>query len=1786
MCTVVCGDQNQGAVFLREFTLIRRESLHDDFLSDLLNNHKTEDPSSRTARSEEDRDSLWDAWGSWSECSRTCGGGASYSLRRCLSSKTCEGRNIRYRTCSNVDCPPEAGDFRAQQCSAHNDVKYQGQFYEWLPVSNDPDNPCSLKCQARGAALVVELAPKVLDGTRCYTESLDMCISGLCQIVGCDRQLGSAVKEDNCGVCNGDGSTCRLVRGQYKSQLSANKLDDTVVAIPYGSRHVRLVLKGPDHLYLETKTLQGVKGENNLSSTGSFIVDNSSIDFQTFPDKEILRISGPLTADFTVKIRYAGAADSSVQFMFYQPIIHRWRETDFFPCSASCGGGYQLTSAECFDLRSNRIVADQYCHYYPENIKPKPKLQECNLDPCPASDGYKQIMPYDLYHPLPRWESTPWTACSSSCGGGIQSRSVSCVEEDIQGHISPVEEWKCMYTPKMPVVQPCNIFDCPKWLAQEWSPCTVTCGQGLRYRVVLCIDHRGMHTGGCSSKTKPHIKEECIVPTPCYKPKEKLPVEAKLPWYKQAQELEEGAVVSEEPSFIPEAWSSCSVTCGVGSQVRLVKCQVLLSFSQSVADLPIDECEGPKPVSQRACYSGPCSGEATEYTPEETDLLYGSLQEFDELYDWEYEGFTECSESCGGGVQEAVVTCLNKQTRETADETLCIMSRRPPQLLKACSLDPCPPRWEIGKWSTCSLTCGVGLQTRDVFCSHLLSRETNETVILADELCHKPKPSLVQACNRFDCPPSWYPTEWQECSQTCGGGVQKRDILCKQRLADGSLLELPETFCSMPKPVTQQACKNEDCPNEWLLSDWSQCSVSCGEGTQSRNAICRKMLKTGGSVIINSSLCPPLPFSSLIRPCALATCARHNRPAHKQSPHIVAVKKVYIQTRKQKKLHFIVGGYAYLLPKTSVILRCPTRRFRKSMITWEKDDKRLISSAHITIAPYGYMKIHRLKPSDTGTYTCIAGPAREHFVIKLIGSNKKLIPGQPAVIREEESMRKASLNEALRTQEKHINGILFNGSKAEKRGHIAEPSSWYDDIVSRLLQHGGWPGENLESWEAQEPMERNVSSEEDQSREYNLPFTMVTEQKRLDDIIRNLSQQPEELKDIYTEQLVVQLAHDIFRSHLEHQESVLKASRRRVDSASVEYPFHRRVSGFTSSLRTSSAEALLPTSMDMTNSLRRPHQKPAILRKISAAQQLSASEVVTHLGQTVVLASGTLSVLLHCEAVGNPKPTISWAKNGEEVKYSDRMLLQPDDSLQILAPVEADVGFYACNASNALGSDSVSIAVTLAGKPLIKASRATVINTELPAVTVDIGSTVKTIQRANVTINCQVAGVPEAEVTWFKNKVKLSSAHHLHDGLLLIANVSLADQGLYSCKAANLRGEVTESSQLFVLEPPRPLPNLEDLTAVLFSTGTRPPSVLTSPSGTKMAISPGSSALIGCAVDGHPTPNITWLYSGKPLGLRHHLLAAGRVLQIFNISDAPEGEFSCLAQNEAGSLIQNTSLTIQEYQWSVDKLMACSASCGHKGVQLPQLRCLLDGTEVNISHCKEKPEPALQPIACNRRDCPSRWMVTSWSSCTRSCGGGIQMRRVTCQRLTAKGSSVPMSNEACVQVSKRPVDTQNCNRQPCVEWVASSWGQCNGPCIGPRLAVQHRQILCQTKDGTSVSSDQCSALPRPLSTQNCWTDICGVHWRVSLWTVCTATCGNYGFQSRRVDCVHIRTNKPVLEHYCSWRPRPANWQRCNITPCENMECRDTTRYCEKVKQLKLCQLTQFKSRCCGTCGKA
>jgi len=90
---------------------------------------------------------------------------------------------------------PESGDFREEQCSAYNSVPYQDTYVRWS-AHYDENEPCALTCRGSPvqewksrdedaqdeALIVVQLANKVHDGTRCRLGSLDMCIDGKCQV--------------------------------------------------------------------------------------------------------------------------------------------------------------------------------------------------------------------------------------------------------------------------------------------------------------------------------------------------------------------------------------------------------------------------------------------------------------------------------------------------------------------------------------------------------------------------------------------------------------------------------------------------------------------------------------------------------------------------------------------------------------------------------------------------------------------------------------------------------------------------------------------------------------------------------------------------------------------------------------------------------------------------------------------------------------------------------------------------------------------------------------------------------------------------------------------------------------------------------------------------------------------------------------------------------------------------------------------------------------------------------------------------------------------------------------------------------------------------------------------------------------------------------------------------------------------------------------------------------------------------------------------------------------------
>lgn len=83
------------------------------------------------------------------------------------------------------------------------------------------------------------------------------------------------------------------------------------------------------------------------------------------------------------------------------------------------------------------------------------------------------------------WAYTKFEACSVSCGGGHQSRNVTCTS---QRTLETVDAKLCDASQKPAEWQKCGLLDCaPQWIEGEWSKCSAPCGNnGTRERKVHC----------------------------------------------------------------------------------------------------------------------------------------------------------------------------------------------------------------------------------------------------------------------------------------------------------------------------------------------------------------------------------------------------------------------------------------------------------------------------------------------------------------------------------------------------------------------------------------------------------------------------------------------------------------------------------------------------------------------------------------------------------------------------------------------------------------------------------------------------------------------------------------------------------------------------------------------------------------------------------------------------------------------------------------------------------------------------------------------------------------------------------------------------------------------------------------------------------------------------------------------------------------------------------------------------------------------------------------------------
>ncbi|XP_072255221.1 A disintegrin and metalloproteinase with thrombospondin motifs 7 [Pyxicephalus adspersus] len=191
-------------------------------------------------------------------------------------------------------------------------------------------------------------------------------------------------------------------------------------------------------------------------------------------------------------------------------------------------------------------------------------------------------------------------------------------------------------------------------------------------------------------------------------------------------------------------------------------------------------------------------------------------------FSWRYGAWSECSATCGTGVQRQLVHCVEKMAG-LVEERYCDTLTRPDDRQRSCNEEPCPSRYFdllsirywVGEWQQCSITCGSGgVQKRTVLCIQRVGLD--EQRALQPSYCqHLPKPESSIPCNhREPCPALWYHGNWSQCSVSCGEGFQHRDVYCDNALEGGS--------CDpSERPASKQVCTMPTCIPDFSIFEWT-----------------------------------------------------------------------------------------------------------------------------------------------------------------------------------------------------------------------------------------------------------------------------------------------------------------------------------------------------------------------------------------------------------------------------------------------------------------------------------------------------------------------------------------------------------------------------------------------------------------------------------------------------------------------------------------------------------------------------------------------------------------------------------------------------------------------------------------------------------------------------------------------------------------------------------------------------------------------------------------------------
>ncbi|TFK11426.1 peroxisome proliferator-activated receptor gamma coactivator 1-beta-like [Platysternon megacephalum] len=397
------------------------------------------------------------------------------------------------------------------------------------------------------------------------------------------------------------------------------------------------------------------------------------------------------------------------------------------------------------------------------------KGEQCNIIPDNVDDIVADLVPEEKEEDdtpetciYSNW--SPWSACSSStCDKGKRMRqrmlkaqldlSVPCPDtQDFQPCMGPgcsdEDGSTCMMS---------------EWIT--WSPCTVSCGMGMRSRERYV---KQFPDDGSMCKVPTEETEKCIVNEEC----------------------------SPSSCLVTEwaEWNECSASCGMGMKKRhrMIKMTPADGSMCNTETTEVEKCMMPE------CHTIPCM-----------------------LSPW--SEWSDCSVTCGKGMRTRQRMLKSAAELGDCNEELEQVEKC---MLPECPIDCELTEWS--KWSECNKSCGKGhmIRTRMIQmepqfggapCPETVQRKKCRIrKCLRGPGLEKRRWKEAREKRRSehakeDVDGELYPgckmrpwTAWSECTKLCGGGIQERFMTVKKRFKSTQF-----TSCKDKKEI--RACNVHPC---------------------------------------------------------------------------------------------------------------------------------------------------------------------------------------------------------------------------------------------------------------------------------------------------------------------------------------------------------------------------------------------------------------------------------------------------------------------------------------------------------------------------------------------------------------------------------------------------------------------------------------------------------------------------------------------------------------------------------------------------------------------------------------------------------------------------------------------------------------------------------------------------------------------------------------------------------------------------------------------------------------